>query len=87
MFDFANSSYTTLISTVAFSRYFVLAVVGMGHPNRDLYWSLAAAAAHLVLILTAPFLGALADYSGRMMLFRFWATTHFAPQPEYTRQP
>ena len=74
MFDFANSSYTTLISTVAFSRYFVLAVVGIDDPNRDLYWSLAAAAAHLVLIVTAPFLGALADYSGRKKLFLFWAT-------------
>jgi UMF1 family MFS transporter len=74
MFDFANSSYTTLISTVAFSRYFVIAVVGMDNPNRDLYWSLAAATAHIVLILTAPFLGALADYSGRKKLFLFWST-------------
>lgn len=74
MYDFANSSYTTLISTVAFSRYFVLAVVGSRNPNRDLYWSLAAAAAHVVLILIAPFLGAIADYSGRKKLFLFWAT-------------
>jgi UMF1 family MFS transporter len=74
MFDFANSSYTTLISTVAFSRYFVMAVVGSSNPNRDLYWSLAAAAAHVVLIVISPFLGAMADYSGRKKLFLFWTT-------------
>ena len=74
MFDFANSSYTTLISTVAFSRYFVIAVVGIDNPHRDLLWSLAAAAAHIVLIFIAPFLGALADFSGRKKLFLFWAT-------------
>ena len=74
MFDFANSSYTTLISTVAFSRYFVIAVVGGDNPNRDLYWSLAAAAAHLVLILISPFLGAVADYSGRKKQFLLWTT-------------
>lgn len=74
MFDFANSSYTTLISTVAFSRYFVLAVVGSGNPNRDLYWSLAAAAGHAVLIAISPFLGAMADYSGRKKRFLLWTT-------------
>lgn len=74
MFDFANSSYTTLISTVAFSRYFVLAVVGSENPNRDLYWSLAAATGHLVLIMISPFLGAIADHSGRKKRFLLWTT-------------
>jgi UMF1 family MFS transporter len=74
MFDFANSSYTTLISTVAFSRYFVFAVVGSSNPNRDLYWSLAAAAAHVVMIVISPFLGAMADYSGRKKRFLLWTT-------------
>jgi UMF1 family MFS transporter len=74
MFDFANSSYTTLISTVAFSRYFVFAVVGSANPNRDLYWSLAAVAGHLTMIVIAPFLGAMADYSGRKKRFLLWTT-------------
>ena len=74
MFDFANSSYTTLISTVAFSRYFVFAVVGSANPNKDLYWSLAAAAGHVTMIVISPFLGSMADYSGRKKRFLLWTT-------------
>jgi UMF1 family MFS transporter len=69
MFDFANSSYTTLISTVAFAVYFRQAVVGADDPRADLLWSLASVAAHLILIVGSPVLGALADYSGRKKRF------------------
>jgi UMF1 family MFS transporter len=64
MFDFANSSYTILIATVAFSRYFRTAVVGVDDPRGDFLWGLAAAMAHVVLILISPLLGAIADRSG-----------------------
>jgi len=64
-FDFANSSYTTLITTVAFSVYFREAVIGAGNPSGDLLWSVAGIAVNLVLIATSPVLGAMADYSGR----------------------
>jgi UMF1 family MFS transporter len=71
-YDFANSSFTTLISTVAFPVYFSRVVVGGSHA--DLLWSLATAAAHLALILGAPALGALADYSGRKKRFLMLTT-------------
>jgi UMF1 family MFS transporter len=74
MFDFANSSYTTLIITVAYSAYFRQAVVGAHDPRGDLLWSVAGIVSHAILILTAPILGAVADYSGRKKTFLF-ATT------------
>jgi UMF1 family MFS transporter len=74
MFDFANSSYTTLISTVAYSVYFRQVVVGAGNANGDMLWSVASALAHVVLILTSPVLGALADHSGRKKGFLFMTT-------------
>lgn len=64
-FDFANSSYTTLITTVAFSVYFREAVVGAHEPKGDLLWGLAGIAVNVVLIATSPVLGAMADHSGR----------------------
>jgi len=67
LFDFANSAYTTLISTVAYSVYFRQAVAGGAHG--DLLWSLSQVAAHALLILGAPILGALADHSGRKRRF------------------
>jgi UMF1 family MFS transporter len=72
-FDFANSSYTTLITTVAFSVYFTNAVFAKSDPRGDLYWGLAGIAVNIVLIFTSPIMGALADYSGRKK--RFLAAT------------
>ncbi len=63
-FDFANSSYTTLITTVAFSVYFRDAVAA-GDPRGDWWWSLSGILVNAVLIVTSPALGALADFSGR----------------------
>lgn len=68
-FDFANSSFTTLISTVAFSVYFREAVVGSADARGDLYWGLAGIVVNVVLIFTSPILGALADHSGRKKRF------------------
>ena len=41
----------------------------MGGPRADFLWSVATASAHLILILSAPILGALADHSGRKKRF------------------
>jgi UMF1 family MFS transporter len=74
MFDFANSSYTTLISTVAYSVYFRQAVVGAHDPRGDFLWSVAQVMAYLILIASAPVFGALADYSGRKKRFLLMTT-------------
>jgi len=74
MYDFANSSYTTLIITVAYAVYFRQVVVGDADPRGDLWWSLTQVAAYLILILSAPVFGALADYSGRKKRFLLMTT-------------
>jgi UMF1 family MFS transporter len=70
MFDFANSSYTTIVVTVIFNVYFATRVVadpGQG----DFLWSVGVATSQLVIVVTAPFLGALADFSGAKKKFLF----------------
>jgi UMF1 family MFS transporter len=74
MFDFANSSFTTLISTVAYSAYFRQAVVGDNGNRGDFLWSVATVTAHAILILTSSIMGAAADYSGRKKAFLFLTT-------------
>lgn len=63
MYDFANSSFTTLIVTVAYSVYFVRVVAGdlqpEGTPERVWFWGYSISM--LVAALLAPFLGAVAD--------------------------
>jgi UMF1 family MFS transporter len=63
MYDFANSSYTTLIVTVAYSVYFINVVADGTQGERLWGWSYSLSM--LVVALAAPFLGAVADF-GRL---------------------
>lgn len=67
MFDFANSSYATLIVTVAFSVYFTKMVA----PGAvaDMLWGLGMTVGNLTVMVLAPALGAAADQTGRKREF------------------
>ncbi len=69
LFDFANSSYTTLIITVAFAVYFRQVVVNATDNRADQLWGVANFIAMLAVALASPVLGALADFSGRRRFF------------------
>jgi UMF1 family MFS transporter len=70
MFDFANSSYTTVIVTVAFGVYFTRLVAPPG--QGDALWGWALFAGNLFVLLLSPIVGAIADDSGRKKLFLFY---------------
>jgi UMF1 family MFS transporter len=67
MFDFANSSYTTVIVTVAFSVYFTRLVAPEG--RGDFLWGLGIAIGNLIVLTLSPIVGAIADDSGRKKSF------------------
>ena len=67
MFDFANSSYTTVIVTVAFAIYFTK-LVAPGD-QADFLWGLCITLSNIVVVILAPVMGAIADDSGRKKLF------------------
>lgn len=69
LFDFANSSYTTLIITTAFAVYFRNVVVHATDNRGDHLYGLANSFAMLVVALSSPVMGAVADYSGRKKFF------------------
>jgi UMF1 family MFS transporter len=60
MYDFANSGYTTVVITAVFSAYFVGAVAG-GAPWATFAWTAALSVSYLLILLTAPVVGAWAD--------------------------
>lgn len=66
LFDFANSSYTTVVVTVAFSVYFTTMVAGSR--RGDWLWGLSLALSNVLVILLAPVIGAAADAAGRKKL-------------------
>jgi len=65
-FDFANSGYTTVVLTTIYSAYFVGVVaadIEAASPGTGtLLWTLAIAAANLCVLISAPVVGAIADY-------------------------
>lgn len=60
MFDFANSGYTTVVITAIFNAYFV-SVVAENQEWGTFAWTASLAVSYLLIILTAPALGAYAD--------------------------
>jgi UMF1 family MFS transporter len=77
MFDFANSSYTTVIITVVFGDVFSRIIVPPGsdpsNPFRagNMLWAIALAISYLIVVLTGPIFGAITDFSARKKLFLF----------------
>jgi UMF1 family MFS transporter len=60
MYDFANSGYTTVVITAVFNAYFV-SVVAAKASWATFAWTLALSVSYLLIIVSAPFVGAFAD--------------------------
>lgn len=77
-YDFANSAFATSVSAVIFNVYFVQRVVGPDgfqvfgiHLEGTALWSFAVSASMLVVLFSAPLLGAIADLSASKKRFLF----------------
>lgn len=72
LYDFANSSYSAVIASVIFPVFFVNHIVGNQTGQGDLWWSRAISLSMVIVALTSPFLGGIADYLNirkRFLLF------------------
>lgn len=74
MYDFANSAFTTIIVTVVYSVYFINVVVGGDATHGEMLWGLAVGISMTLVALTAPILGAVADFSRSKKKFLFFNT-------------
>jgi len=78
-FDFANSGYTTVVLTTVYGAYFVGVVAAeldaRAPGSATLAWTLATAAANLLVLLGAPVLGAIADHRAAKKRFLLVSTT------------
>jgi len=64
MYDFANSGYATVVLTTIFNAWFISGIAmagGMETGTATLYWTIAIALGNLLILFTAPVIGALAD--------------------------
>ncbi|MEY3901259.1 MAG: hypothetical protein RL189_565, partial [Pseudomonadota bacterium] len=74
MFDFANSSYTTVVITAVFSAFFVEHIVPKESTSRDTYWTIAMSASTLLALILSPLAGAICDLSGRKKRYLAYTT-------------
>lgn len=76
MYDWANSAYVTTVATAVLPAYFAAAVVPQGgvevlgaRLTASSLWGYMMSATALIVFVIAPFLGAVADYSGAAKRF------------------
>jgi len=72
LFDFANSVYPAVMTTAVFPLFYVGTVVGDEGGLGELWWGRAVSFSALIVAMSAPLLGAIADRGGarkRFMLF------------------
>lgn len=73
LYDFANSPFTTLVVTFIYATYFTQAIADDPIHGTAL-WSRGVTATAIIVALTSPLLGALADRGGYRKLFVVLAT-------------
>jgi len=72
MFDFANSSFATIVVAFVYAVYFKK-VVAMDQPVADFYWSSAINISMIIVAVLSPVLGAAADfYSSKKKYLAFF---------------
>lgn len=68
LFDFANSTFATIVVAFVYAVYFKK-VVAMDQSSGDLYWSISINISMIIVALLAPVLGATADLHGNKKTF------------------
>jgi UMF1 family MFS transporter len=74
LFDLANSSYSAVIAAVIFPVFYVSVIAGNAAGLGDLWWGRAISFSMAFVALTSPFLGGIADYSGKQKRLLFFYT-------------
>jgi UMF1 family MFS transporter len=72
LYDFGNSAYAAVVLLAVYSAYFKGTVVGGAEGSR--LWGIAVGIAMLIVAVTSPVLGTLADFSGAKKRFLFFYT-------------
>ena len=76
LYDFANSIFPAVVTTAVFPLYYVGVIVADEGGVGELWWGRAVSLSALVVALTAPLLGSIADRSGaRKRFFAFYVAT------------
>ena len=73
-FDFANSSYVTVVITAIYSSFFVKYVIPEDHPAPNSLWSSIIVVGTIIAMLLSPLAGAICDLAGKKKGYLIGAT-------------
>jgi len=68
LYDFANSGYATVVLTTIYSAYFVSTIAmhnGFNSASATVFWTITIAIGNVLVLCTAPIIGAYADIHAR----------------------
>jgi len=74
MYDFANSSYVTVVISLLYSGFFTEHIVPAGSALRDTYWSIAMVASTILALILSPLVGAICDFGGHKKRYLAYST-------------
>lgn len=74
LFDFANSVYPAVITTAVFPIFFKDFIIGEEGGVGELWWGRAVSLSAMIVAITAPMLGSIADRSGARKRFLVFYT-------------
>ncbi|OLC15563.1 MAG: hypothetical protein AUH29_07630 [Candidatus Rokubacteria bacterium 13_1_40CM_69_27] len=64
LYDFANSAFSAIVQATIFPVYYAEVIVGNADGRGDFWWGLVASTAMVIVALTSPLLGGIADHAG-----------------------
>jgi len=69
LYDFANSSVSAIVVATIFPVWYAQAIVGNAHGEGDVWWGFVSSTTMIVVALTSPLLGGIADHAGARKTF------------------
>lgn len=64
LYDFANSSVSAIVVATIFPVWYAQAIVGNAEGRGDFWWGLASSTTMVIVAVTSPLLGGIADHAG-----------------------
>jgi UMF1 family MFS transporter len=74
LYDFANSAFAAIVLATIYPAYYANLVVGNAEGRGDFWWGLAVSTSMVLVALTSPLLGGIADHAGVRKRFLVWLT-------------
>lgn len=74
VYDFANSSFAAIIQATVFPAYYANVVVGNADGRGDFWWGALVSLSMVIVAVTSPLLGGIADHAGVRKPFFIWLT-------------